>query len=90
MIRKLTFPLLAIVSAVALCGCQVLTYHSPGGETFTRAAVGSNVSLSSLDVQSDTNGIRRVTLQGYQNDSTQALSAVTDAAVKAAIGAATK
>jgi hypothetical protein len=72
----------------ALCGCQVLTYRGPSGETFTRSSLGANTSLSSLTVETDTNGLRRVELRGYQNDNTQALGTVTEAAVKAAIQSA--
>ena len=66
-------------------GCQVLTYKSPHGERFTRSSLGTKTSIQSLTVDSDTNGVRRVKLEGYQNDSTQALGAVTEAAVRAAL-----
>ncbi len=66
-------------------GCQVLTYHSPTGERFTRSSLGATTAISSLTVEAGTNGIRRVELQGYTNDSTQALGTVTEAAVKAAM-----
>jgi hypothetical protein len=65
--------------------CQVLTYHSPTGERFTRSSLGANTAISSLTVEASTNGFRRVKLQGYTNDSTQALGIVTEAAVKAAM-----
>ena len=71
-----------------LCGCQVLSYTSPTGERFTRSSFGANTSIHSLSVESGTNGIRKVHVNGYQQDTTQALGAVTDAAVKAAIQAA--
>jgi hypothetical protein len=79
----LCFPVLLVVT-----GCQVLTYSSPTGERFTRSSLGANTAISSLSVESGTNGLRRVSMHGYQNDSSQALGAVTDAAVRAAIGAA--
>ena len=72
----------------ALCGCQVVTYRAASGETFTRSSLGANTTISSLTVESDTNGLRRVELRGYQNDSNQALGTVTEAAVKAAIQSA--
>ena len=68
-----------------LTGCQVLTYSSPTGEHFTRSSLGSTTSLTSLSLVTDTNGLRRVELRGYKNDSSQALGVVTDAAVSAAI-----
>jgi hypothetical protein len=73
---------------VAVTGCQLLTYSSPTGERFTRSSLGANTAISSLTVESGTNGLRRVSMHGYQNDTSQALGAVTDAAVRAAIGAA--
>jgi hypothetical protein len=36
-------------------------------------------------VEADTNGVRRVQMRGYQNDTSQALGTVTEAAVRAAI-----
>jgi hypothetical protein len=81
---------LALISLVplCLCGCQVLTYTSPTGERFTRSSLGANTSIHSLSVESTTNGVRKVHLNGYEQDQTQALGAVTDAAVRAAIQAA--
>jgi hypothetical protein len=83
--RKLL--VLTTLSAALLltAGCQVLTYRSPQGERFTRSSLGTKTSIQSLSVDSDTNGVRRVKLEGYQNDSTQALGAVTEAAVRAAL-----
>jgi len=69
-------------------GCQVLTYTSPTGEQFARTALGTTTSLSSLTVETGTNGLRRVEMHGYQNDAAQALSAVTAAAVSAAVQSA--
>jgi hypothetical protein len=77
--------LLLLPPFALLCGCQVLTYSSPQGERFTRSSLGTKTSIQSLSVDSDTNGVRRVKLEGCQNDSTQALGAVTEAAVRAAL-----
>jgi len=66
-------------------GCQVLTYTGPSGEHFSRTSVGSSTSIAALTVESDTNGLRRVELRGYTNDNSQALGAVTEAAVRAAL-----
>jgi hypothetical protein len=70
---------------MTLCGCQVLTYSSPNGERFSRSTLGSTTSISSLSIETGTNGLRRVELHGYTNDSTQALGTVTEAAVRAAV-----
>ena len=80
--KSLTF--LTLLSA-CLTGCQVLTYSGPNGEHFSRTSFGSTTSISSLSVEAQTNGVRRVELRGYTNDSTSALGAVTEAAVRAAI-----
>jgi hypothetical protein len=81
---------LTIVGALALLGsgCTVLTYTSPSGERFARGSLGANTAVSSLTFEADTNGVRRVDLHGYQNDSSQALGAVTEAAVRAALAGA--
>ena len=82
--------MLVVGFSMLVSGCQVLTYSSPTGERFTRSSLGANTSLQSLAFEATTNGLRRVDLRGYSTDNTQALGAVTDAAVKAAISAATK
>jgi hypothetical protein len=68
-------------------GCQVLTYTGPNGEHFSRTSLGATTTLASLSVEADTNGIRRVELRGYTNDTAQALGTVTEAAVRAALQA---
>ena len=69
-------------------GCTITSYRSPSGERFTRSSLGANTSLHSLAFEANTNGLRRVELHGYQNDSAQALGAVTEAAVRGALSAA--
>jgi len=89
--NRIAHAILAIhiaAAATLFCGCQVLTYTSPTGEHLARGCLGSNIAISALTVETDTNGVRRVELHGYQNDSAQALGAVTDAAVRAAIQSA--
>jgi hypothetical protein len=85
--RFKTFNVLTFLTLFAT-GCTMLTYTSPTGERFTRGSLGANTSISELAIEAGTNGVRRVELRGYQNDSSQALSAVTEAAVKAAIESA--
>jgi hypothetical protein len=80
-------PVILAGLAITTCGCQVLTYRTPAGERLTRSSLGANTSISSLTLEGTTNGIRRVELHGYKNDTSQALGTVTEAAVKAAIGA---
>jgi hypothetical protein len=86
--KKLQALLLLIALAGVATGCQVLTYTAPSGERFTRAVFGSRTSLANLAVEAGTNGLRRIELRGYQNDATQALGTVTEAAVRAALGSA--
>jgi len=83
----LLFALCALL-ALLCTACQVLTYDGPNGERLSRSSLGANTSISSLAVEVGTNGLRRVELHGYQNDSSQALGAVTEAAVRAAIQSA--
>lgn len=84
MIRGLT-RLLVTALLCAAAGCTVLTYTSPSGERFTRGSLGATTAISSLAVETGTNGVRRLEMQGYQNDSNQALGSVTEAAVRAAL-----
>ena len=87
-LTRLTYSTLSAAALLATAGCTVLSYTSPTGEHFTRGSLGANTSISSLAIEAGTNGVRRVELRGYQQDSSQALSAVTEAAVKAAIESA--
>ena len=81
------FNILTVLTLLTLVvsGCQSLTYTGPSGEHFTRRSFASQTAISSLTVEAATNGLRRVELRGYTNDQTQALGAVTEAAVRAAI-----
>ena len=76
--------LLAVLTAAA-AGCTVLTYTGPSGERFSRGSFGSTTAISSLTVETGTNGLRKIEMQGYQSDSNQALGAVTEAVVRAAL-----
>jgi hypothetical protein len=78
---------LLLAVGVSVCACTVLTYSGPNGERFARSSLGSSVGIDSLEVEADTNGIRRVRMEGYRNDSNQALTTVTEAAVRAALQA---
>jgi len=46
--------------------CSVLTYSSPSGERFPRSSFGAKTSISSLTLDFTTNGVRKVSVQGYQ------------------------
>ena len=74
-----------LLTAALITGCQILNYAGPSGERLTRVSLGSNTSISALSVETGSNGLQRVELHGYQNDSAQALGAVTEAAVRSAI-----
>src|SRR5262249_15958845 len=79
------------LSSLALAltpGCQLLSYTSPPGDHFTRSSIGANTSIQSLALEAGTNGVRRLELRGYNNDNSQALGAVTEAAVRAALQSA--
>jgi hypothetical protein len=89
-LTQLTVLTFLTLFTAALCGCSVLTYTSPDGEKFTRSSLGADTTISSLTVETNTNGVRRVDLRGYRNDHTQVLGTVTEAAVRAAIEGVTK
>src|SRR4051812_11998543 len=81
--NALTVLTLTTLLTLGTTACQVLTYSAPNGERFTRSSVGANTSVSCLTVEATTNGLRRVEMRGYKNDTSQALGAVTEAAVRA-------
>ncbi len=85
LIHSTTSATFLAVAATLTCGCQMLTYVGPNGERFSRTSLGNTTSISSLAIETDTNGVRRVQMQGYQNDSSPALGTVTEAAVRAAL-----
>ena len=70
---------------VACSGC-VFDRYKQSRETvnLTRLALGNKTGLSSLTI---TNSNGSVSLKGYRNDQVEALGAVTEAAVSAAIKA---
>ena len=74
-----------LTASLFATGCQVLTYTSSTGERFTRSSLGANTSIQALAIEASSNGVRRVELRGYQNDASQSLGVVTEAAVRAAI-----
>ena len=76
-----------VTALLVTCGCQSVSYTGPNGERFTRSSFGCTTSLASLSVVTDTNGLRRVELRGYTNDSAAALGIVTEAAIRAALHA---
>jgi len=79
---------IATTATCLLTACSSLSYTSPTGEKFSRISLGANTSLHSLAFEANTNGLRRVRLQGYQEDNSQALGIVTEAAVRGALSAA--
>ncbi len=83
--RAILYPLASLLVLALTAGCQNLTYSGPSGERFSRSSLGTATAVSSLSVEADTNGLRRVVLRGYSSDPNQALGTVTEAAVKAAI-----
>jgi hypothetical protein len=87
-VKRPTRILCAAILALTGSGCTFLTYNGPNGERFSRGCLAATTSISCLVVEADTNGLRRLELRGYSNDSTQALGTVTEAAVRAAVQSA--
>ena len=83
--------LLCIIGATAILmiillscsGCTV-TKWTNGNESFTRTSLGVTSQAQKISV-SVTPTTRTLTVTGYQSNGTEALSAVTEAAVSAAI-----
>ena len=65
------------------CSTRTITY---GGATYRSMRLGTKEDINALTIKVDTNGTTRVNLDGYKNDQAQAMSAVVEAAVKAAVG----
>ncbi len=76
-----------VLPVLLVQGCTNVSYTSPNGERFSRTSFGATTSIAALTVETSTNGVRRVEMQGYTNDANQALGTVTEAAVRAALSA---
>ena len=81
----LTRATLTALATVLATGCSMLTYTGPTGEKFMRGSLGAKTQISNLSVETGTNGVRKLHVEGLSNDTSQALGAVTEAAVKAAL-----
>jgi hypothetical protein len=86
-ILRLPFLLLLGSMGIGLMvsGCTFLTYTGANGERISRGALGASTAIASLSLETSTNGVRRVEMHGYQSEATQAMGAVTEAAVRAAL-----
>ena len=73
----------AAILSVVLTGCTV-TKWTNGQESFTRTSLGVTSQAQKISV-SVTPTTRTLTVTGYQSNGTEALGAVTEAAVSAAI-----
>ena len=74
---------LSLAIMLSCSGCTV-TKWSNGSESFTRTILGVTSQAQKISV-SVTPTTRTLTVTGYQNNGTEALGAVTEAAVSAAI-----
>lgn len=81
-----SFCILHSAFCIFLTGCTFDRYSSPHGGQFTRLAIGNTTSISSLEVTPQTNSAPKLVLKGYQNDQAQTAGAITEAAIKAALG----
>lgn len=68
-----------------LTGCTHTSYIGVNGERFSRWQLGSLTAVGRLKITPQTNAPPIVELEGYNNDSLQAIGAVTEAAVRGAV-----
>ncbi len=54
-----------LVSVTVLAGCTAIRYQD-GQTRFSRYSVGTDLTAKTLTVEQDSNGVRRVTMEGYQ------------------------
>ena len=73
----------AAILSILLTSCTV-TKWTNGNESFTRTSLGVTSQAQKISV-SVTPTTRTLTVTGYQNNGTETISAVTEAAVTAAI-----
>src|SRR5437899_11916857 len=76
---------ITLVTLTITCGCQVLTYTGPNGERFKRLSVATTTSLTSVTVETGSNGLRRVEVHGYRHDLSQTLATVAESAARGAV-----
>lgn len=80
----LLFAFIVALMAYICVGCSTrkITY---GEASYKSVRLGSKEDINSLSIHVDTNGTTKIKLDGYKNDQVQAMSAVVEAAVKAAV-----
>lgn len=78
-----------ILITVALAGCSSFEYSSPDGTTFKRSSIGNKLNVKEFEMSSDANGARMIKLKSLSNDQVEFATAVTQAAVQAAISGQT-
>jgi hypothetical protein len=67
-----------LVGLLMISGCQLLSYTTPQGETFTRFSFGPDVMFQGLHVAKSPTTMS-VDIQGYKSESHQALETVSQA-----------
>jgi hypothetical protein len=77
--------LCAVALLMVCAACQSVSYTTPQGERFVRRTLGASSALAVLTVETSTDGTRRLELRGYRVDTTQTVSALTEAAVRGAL-----
>jgi hypothetical protein len=84
-VARISATAMVLLLAAVCSGCSVVEYRGSGGDRFSRMTIGSRTALTGLEVETGTNGLRRLSLRGYRSDSADSLGVVTEAAVRAAL-----
>jgi starvation-inducible outer membrane lipoprotein len=76
--------ILTICLSLMISACSTISYKDQTSE-FSKTSFGTMTNVQEIHAQDDGHGGRVITLTGYSSDQVQALRAVTEAAVSAAI-----
>ncbi len=80
----MTSRLLVLLAASALSGCTVVSYND-GESSFKSATVGTNTKIQRLLVTKFPDGRKELSLEGYVQNQTEVVTAVTEGAVRSVI-----
>ncbi len=77
--------ILVAITLLSLCGCSKFSYTNPSGYGFKRTGFGTKLAVGTFEMRTDTNGVTLIKFKSLNSDQVEIASAITAAAVAAAI-----
>ena len=71
---------------MALCtGCASVTFNPSTGEVKRKAWLWADTKIQAFEMQTDSNGVTRVSFEGYNQENDETIAGIVNAAVAGAI-----